>query len=111
MYWAFRMLPIGATATALTTKWLIHKDAVEAVDYDLQALTHVWTETNDQDAWDRGGKRARHPSPAHEPGRYSKLHERGVIQFVDVSSSRGLLKSKASNWKCRLKGSRSAGPR
>ncbi len=45
----FRVLPISATETAVTTKWLVHKDAVEGVDYDLKELTHVWTETNNQD--------------------------------------------------------------
>jgi len=37
----FRVLPISATETALTTKWLVHKDAVEGVDYDLEDLIHV----------------------------------------------------------------------
>ncbi len=44
------MLPLSATETMVTTKWLVHKDAVEGVDYDLEDLTHVWNETNDQDA-------------------------------------------------------------
>ena len=45
----FRVLPLGPNATAVTTKWLVHKDAVEGVDYHLPELTHVWNETNDQD--------------------------------------------------------------
>lgn len=79
----FRMLPLSATETAVTTKWLVHKDAVEGVDYDLADLTHVWTETNDQDRRIVEENAFGIRSPAYEPGPYSELHEGGVIQFVD----------------------------
>ncbi len=36
---SFRVLPISPTQTQLTTKWLVHRDAVEGVDYDLRELT------------------------------------------------------------------------
>jgi Rieske 2Fe-2S family protein len=39
----FRVLPLSTTETALSTKWLVHKDAVEGVDYDLNERVHVWT--------------------------------------------------------------------
>ena len=79
----FRVLPISANETAVTTKWLVHRDAVEGVDYDLEALIHVWTETNAQDR--RIVEENAHGirSPAYEPGPYSTVHESGVIQFVD----------------------------
>lgn len=79
----FRVLPISATETAVTTKWLVHKDAVEGVDYDLQNLIHVWTETNDEDRRIVEENAFGIKSPAYEPGPYSELHEGGVIQFVD----------------------------
>lgn len=79
----FRVLPISATETAVTTKWLVHKDAVEGVDYDLQDLIHVWTETNDEDRRIVEENAFGIMSPAYEPGPYSELHEGGVIQFVD----------------------------
>ena len=79
----FRVLPISATETAVTTKWLVHKDAVEGVDYDLKELTHVWTETNDEDRRIVEENAFGIKSPAYEPGPYSELHEGGVIQFVD----------------------------
>ncbi|TGW07393.1 Rieske (2Fe-2S) protein, partial [Mesorhizobium sp. M2D.F.Ca.ET.145.01.1.1] len=79
----FRVLPVSATETAVTTKWLVHKDAVEGVDYDLAELTHVWTETNDQDRRIVEENAFGILSPAYEPGPYSELHEGGVIQFVD----------------------------
>nr|WP_295468492.1 aromatic ring-hydroxylating dioxygenase subunit alpha [Mesorhizobium sp.] len=79
----FRVLPISATETAVTTKWLVHKDAVEGVDYDLAELTHVWTETNDQDRRIVEENAFGIKSPAYEPGPYSLGHEGGVIQFVE----------------------------
>lgn len=79
----FRVLPISATETAVTTKWLVHKDAVEGVDYDLETLTHVWTETNDEDRRIVEENALGIRSPAYEPGPYSEVHEGGVIQFVD----------------------------
>ncbi len=79
----FRVLPISATETAVTTKWLVHKDAVEGVDYNLAELIHVWTETNDQDRRIVEENAVGIHSPAYEPGPYSEIHEGGVIQFVE----------------------------
>ncbi len=45
----FRVMPISPTETEVTTTWLVHKDAVEGVDYDLKRLTEVWIATNDED--------------------------------------------------------------
>jgi Rieske 2Fe-2S family protein len=79
----FRVLPLGPGETMVTTRWLVHRDAVEGVDYDLQRLIHVWTETNDEDRRivEENARGIR--SPAYEPGPYSAIHEGGVIQFVD----------------------------
>ena len=79
----FRVLPLSATETAVTTKWLVHKDAKEGVDYDLAELTHVWTETNDQDRRIVEENAFGIKSPAYQPGPYSELHEGGVMQFVE----------------------------
>jgi len=79
----FRVLPISATETAVTTKWLVHKDAVEGVDYTVDELTHVWTMTNDEDRRIVEENAFGIRSPAYEPGPYSEMHEGGVIQFVD----------------------------
>ncbi|WP_102959956.1 aromatic ring-hydroxylating oxygenase subunit alpha [Mangrovicella endophytica] len=80
---SFRVMPISATETAVTTKWLVNKDAVEGVDYDLDELTRVWIATNDQDRQIVEENQRGILSPAYEPGPYSELHEGGVIQFVD----------------------------
>lgn len=88
----FRVLPLSPTETQLTTKWLVRKDAVEGVDYDLKRLTEVWEATNDEDRRVVEDNQIGVNSPAYEPGPYSPLHEEGVIQFVE--------------WYCRALGER-----
>ena len=79
----FRMLPLTPTTTQLTTKWLVHKDAVEGVDYDLKRLTEVWLATNNEDRRVCQENQIGVNSPAYEPAPYSMIHEDGTAQFVD----------------------------
>ena len=79
----FRVLPIGPRETQVTTKWLVNKDAVEGIDFDLKQLTKVWLATNTQDLSIVEGNQIGVSSPAYEPGPYSVEHEGGVMQFVD----------------------------
>jgi Rieske 2Fe-2S family protein len=79
----FRVLPIGPTKTQVTTKWLVHRDAVEGADYSKDELTRVWLATNDQDRRIVEENQRGILSPAFEPGPYSPVHEGGVMQFVD----------------------------
>jgi Rieske 2Fe-2S family protein len=44
------LVPLSPGRTALRTVWLVHPDAREGEDYDLQRLTEVWEATNRQDA-------------------------------------------------------------
>jgi glycine betaine catabolism A len=46
----FATLPIDRTRTLVRSTWLVHADAEEGRDYDLDALTSVWNATNGQDA-------------------------------------------------------------
>jgi glycine betaine catabolism A len=80
---SFRMLPISPTETQLTTKWLVHRDAVEGVDYDIKDLTEVWMATNDEDRRVCQENQIGVTSPAYSPSVYSPVHEGGVTQFVD----------------------------
>lgn len=80
---SFRVLPIGPTKTQLTTKWLVHRDAVEGVDYDLKELTEVWLATNAADTRNCQENQLGVNSPAYDPTPYSPVHEAGVTQFVD----------------------------
>jgi Rieske 2Fe-2S family protein len=80
---SFRVLPAGPGLTQVTTKWLVHKDAVEGVDYDLAELTQVWNATNEQDRRIVEENQIGVASPAYRPGPYCAVHEGGVIQFLD----------------------------
>ena len=80
---SFRILPLSAEETLVTTKWLVHKDAVEGVDYDLDELTHVWIQTNNQDRQIVEENAVGIRSPAYQPGPYSVEHEGGVMQFLE----------------------------
>ncbi|WP_350334993.1 aromatic ring-hydroxylating oxygenase subunit alpha [Coralliovum pocilloporae] len=79
----FRVTPLSPTTTEVTTKWLVHKDAVEGVDYDLKRLTEVWIATNNEDRRVVEDNQRGINSPAYEPGPYSPTQESGVIQFID----------------------------
>ncbi|TJZ79222.1 aromatic ring-hydroxylating oxygenase subunit alpha [Paracoccus hibiscisoli] len=79
----FRILPISPTETQVTTNWLVHKDAVEGVDYDLETLTRVWLNTNDEDRQVVEENQVGILSPAYEPGPYSPSQEAGVIHLID----------------------------
>ncbi|HUA22851.1 MAG TPA: aromatic ring-hydroxylating dioxygenase subunit alpha [Steroidobacteraceae bacterium] len=80
---SFRVLPLGPTRTELTTKWLVHRDAVEGVDYDVAELTRVWLATNEQDRRIVRENQIGMNCPTYEPGPLSNVTEGGVRQFID----------------------------
>ncbi|GHB01311.1 aromatic ring-hydroxylating oxygenase subunit alpha [Modicisalibacter luteus] len=86
----FRVLPLGPQQTMVTTKWLVHKDAVEGVDYDPEQLRRVWDATNDQDRRLAEENQRGINSKAYQPGPYSETYEFGVIGFIDWYSERML---------------------
>jgi len=79
----FRVLPIGPEETEVQTTWLVRKDAVEGVDYDLKRLTEVWIATNDEDRQIVEENQQGINSPGYVPGPYSQIQEGGVNQFID----------------------------
>ncbi len=79
----FQVLPISAQKTLVTTKWLVHKDAVEGVDYNVERLRHVWDQTNKQDRELAEQNQRGINSLAYQPGPYSETYEFGVINFLD----------------------------
>jgi stachydrine N-demethylase len=79
----FRVTPISATETEVSTRWLVHKDAQEGVDYNLKRLTEVWVHTNDEDRVVVENNQQGILSPGYRSGPYSSFQESGVIQFVD----------------------------
>ena len=66
----FSVLPIAPDRTLLRTTWLVHKDAVEGRDYDLDRLTTVWRQTNDQDRTFVARAQQGVSDPAYVPGPY-----------------------------------------
>ena len=97
----FSVVPLAADRTLLRTRWLVHKDAVEGVDYNRDTLTEVWLATNQQDADLVGIAHAGATSPAYEPGPYSPYTEGLVEKFTDwyigrLSALRGIDAAKAS---------------
>ena len=79
----FRVTPISEMETEVRTVWLVNKDAVEGVDYDVKRLTEVWIATNDEDRVVVENNQEGILSPGYRPGPYSSTQESGVIQFVD----------------------------
>ena len=79
----FRVLPISAQKTMVTTKWLVRKDAVEGVDYDPAKLRLVWDATNDQDRILAEQNQLGINSIGYQPGPYSETYEFGVINFLN----------------------------
>jgi len=79
----FQVIPISAQKTVVTTKWLVHKDAVEGVDYHIDRLRAVWDATNEQDRTLAERNQLGVNSIGYEPGPYSETYEFGVINFID----------------------------
>jgi Rieske 2Fe-2S family protein len=78
---SFSVIPLSAGKTLVRTKWAVHKDAREGIDYEVANLTAVWRATNDQDRTlveysQRGAN-----SSAYEPGPYSPSTEGFVEKF------------------------------
>jgi Rieske 2Fe-2S family protein len=76
------VIPLTADTTLVRTKWLVHKDAVQGVDYDLEKLTNVWIATTDQDADLVARSHAGIADSAYEPGLYSRFSEGALDDFA-----------------------------
>jgi len=75
------VIPLSADETLVRTKWLVHRDAVEGVDYDVKRLTAVWIATTQQDADLVARSHAGASDPSYEPGPYSAFAERELDRF------------------------------
>src|SRR5882724_8657706 len=64
----FATLPLERGRTLVRSTWLVHADAQEGRDYDLEKLTTVWNATNAQDAAFVAETQRGASSPAYEPG-------------------------------------------
>jgi Rieske 2Fe-2S family protein len=78
----FRVLPLSPDKSIVRTTWLVHPDAVEGVDYDVESLTAVWRATNNEDRELVVGTQNGVTNPGYVPGPYS-LVEDDVEGFVN----------------------------
>lgn len=78
----FAVLPLSPDRTLLRTKWLVHKDAREGVDYDLANLIAVWEATNQQDKRLVGLCQRGAETSGYRPGPYSPHAENLVEKFA-----------------------------
>ncbi|MFB2552513.1 aromatic ring-hydroxylating oxygenase subunit alpha [Ensifer soli] len=76
------VIPLAPDRTLVRTKWLVHKDAVEGVDYDRDTLTSVWTATTEQDSALVARSQRGVEDPAYIPGPYSPFTERQLDNFA-----------------------------
>jgi Rieske 2Fe-2S family protein len=79
----FQVVPVGPRETMVLSKWLVHEDAVEGVDYAVDTLTHLWTSTNLQDRALVELNQAGVDSPGYRPGPYSPDAEALAMRFTD----------------------------
>ena len=79
----FSAMPTGPLETVVTAKWLVHKDAVEGVDYHADRLGELWNRTNDQDRQLAENNQRGVNSVGYVPGPYSEEAESLVMRFTD----------------------------
>jgi Rieske 2Fe-2S family protein len=79
----FSAMPTGPEETIVTGKWLVHKDAVEGVDYDVERLAALWTTTNLQDLDLCENNQRGVNSLGYVPGPYCEEAEPLVMRFTD----------------------------
>ncbi len=79
----FQCLPVGPEETIVYAKWLVHKDAVEGVDYQLDHLLQVWNETNLQDRDLVENNQRGVNSLGFVPGPFSTQSESLALRFTD----------------------------
>ena len=79
----FSAMPTAPNETVVTCKWLVHKDAVEGVDYDVDRLTELWNVTNLQDREFVENNQRGVNSFGYTPGPYCEEDEAYVRRFTD----------------------------
>ena len=77
----FSAIPVGPQETHVVSKWLVHRDAVEGVDYTIDSLIEAWTKTNLQDRDLAENNQRGVNGLGYQPGPYSQEAEDFVIRF------------------------------
>ena len=78
----FTCIPVSTKETHVLGKWVVHKDAIEGVDYDLANLVKLWDATNveDRDLCELNQRGV--DSLGYRPGPYSEVAESLVERFT-----------------------------
>ena len=79
----FQAFPTGPQETTVTGTWIVHKDAIEGVDYERSRLVEVWTATNEQDRALVENNHRGMTSIGYAPGPYSQITEQMTMRFDD----------------------------
>jgi glycine betaine catabolism A len=74
---------VGPQETHVVSKWLVHEDAAEGVDYEVDRLIETWTKTNLQDRALAENNQRGVNGRGYAPGPYSVEAEDFVIRFSD----------------------------
>lgn len=75
------LIPLAPDRTLVRTKWLVHEDALEGVDYSLSNLIEVWQATNAQDARLVEINHQGTQDPGYRPGPFSPFTESYLERF------------------------------
>jgi phenylpropionate dioxygenase-like ring-hydroxylating dioxygenase large terminal subunit len=78
----YRFIPKNVDHTEMEVIWLVHQEAVEGLDYDVERLTWLWKTTSAEDKKIVEMNQAGVNSRYFEPGPYS-LQESHAARFVD----------------------------
>lgn len=80
--WTMQVTPTGPSRTVIDLTWLVDRDAVEGVDYNVERLTDFWRVTGEQD-WELCENNFRGVESSHyQPGPYAPV-EADVVKFID----------------------------
>jgi Rieske 2Fe-2S family protein len=77
----FSAIPVSPQETRVVSKWLVHKDAVEGVDFTIDSLIELWTATNLQDRELAENNQRGVNGLGYVPGPYSQDAEDLLICF------------------------------
>jgi Rieske 2Fe-2S family protein len=78
-----RLAPASSGVTRVDVQWLVHEDAVEGRDYDLERLLAFWQITSEQDWVLCESNQIGVQDSAYLPGPYSTEREYNVIAFTE----------------------------
>ncbi|BBZ36905.1 aromatic ring-hydroxylating oxygenase subunit alpha [Mycolicibacterium confluentis] len=76
--------PTGPTSSEFAAYWLVHEDAVEGVDFEVEDVIGLWATTHPQDAMTLERQQAGIESSAYIPGPYSASAEPAITGALDL---------------------------